>query len=130
MTKAESTTNAKPATVPALSAHAAPKGKSPAKRGIPKNGAPRGGKGAKERPTAGKAAKKPTAAPREGTKMAGVLELLGQKQGATLAEIMKATNWQAHTVRGFISGTLIKKQGLKVESFRSDDKERTYRVTA
>ena len=43
---------------------------------------------------------------------------------------MKATGWQAHTVRGFVSGTLIKKHGLKVESFRSEDKERTYRVSA
>jgi hypothetical protein len=53
-----------------------------------------------------------------------------RKQGATLKDIMKATGWQAHTVRGFVSGTLIKKQGLKVESFRSEDKERTYRVSA
>jgi hypothetical protein len=36
--------------------------------------------------------------------------------------------WQAHTVRGFVSGTLIKKLGLSVESFRSNEKERTYRV--
>ena len=41
---------------------------------------------------------------------------------------MTATGWQAHTVRGFVSGALIKKQGLKVESFRSEDKERTYRI--
>jgi hypothetical protein len=53
-----------------------------------------------------------------------------RKQGATLHEIMKATGWQAHTVRGFVSGTLIKKQGLRVESFRSEDKERPYRVSA
>jgi hypothetical protein len=51
-------------------------------------------------------------------------------KGVTLKEIMKATGWQAHTVRGFVSGTLIKKQGLKVESFRSEEKERTYRVPA
>ena len=51
-------------------------------------------------------------------------------KGATLQEIMKATGWQAHTVRGFVSGTLIKKQGLRVESFRSQDKERTYRLPA
>jgi len=67
---------------------------------------------------------------REGSKKAEVLELMRRPKGATLQEIMKLTGWQAHTVRGFVSGTLIKKQGLKVESFRSDDKERTYRVPA
>jgi len=66
---------------------------------------------------------------REGSKKAEVLELMRRSKGATLAEIMKATGWLAHTVRGFVSGTLIKKQGLKVESFRSDAKERTYRVS-
>jgi hypothetical protein len=67
---------------------------------------------------------------RDGSKKAEVLELMRRAKGATLAEIMKATGWQAHTVRGFVSGTLIKKHGLKVESFRSDEKERTYRVPA
>ena len=66
---------------------------------------------------------------RDGSKKAEVLDLMRRKQGATMAEITKATGWQAHTVRGFVSGTLIKKQGLKVESFRSENKERTYRIS-
>lgn len=65
---------------------------------------------------------------RDSSKKAKVLDLMRRKQGATLKEIMKATGWQPHTVRGFVSGTLIKKQGLKVESFRSEEKERTYRI--
>ncbi|MCU1274538.1 MAG: hypothetical protein JWO48_1969 [Bryobacterales bacterium] len=65
---------------------------------------------------------------REGSKQAEVIDLLRRSQGATLAEIMELTGWQAHTVRGFVSGTLIKKLGLEVESFRSNEKERTYRV--
>jgi hypothetical protein len=65
---------------------------------------------------------------REGSKKAEVLDLMKRKNGATLAEIMKLTDWQAHTVRGFVSGTLIKKLGLKVESFRNDQKERCYRI--
>ena len=65
---------------------------------------------------------------RGGSKKAEVLDLLRRKQGATLSEIMNATGWQAHSVRGFISGALTKKQGLNVESFRNEGKERTYRI--
>ena len=63
-----------------------------------------------------------------GTKAAIVLELMGRKEGATLAEIAKATDWQNHSIRGFVSGHVIKKMGLKVESTRSEAGERTYRV--
>jgi hypothetical protein len=65
---------------------------------------------------------------RKGSKKAEVIDLMRRSQGVTLAEIMALTGWQAHTVRGFISRTLTKKLGLKVESFRSNEKERTYRV--
>jgi hypothetical protein len=64
---------------------------------------------------------------RDGSKKAEVLEMMRRKDGATLAEIMKVTGWQAHTVRGFVAGTLMK-MGVAVESFRTDGKERTYRV--
>jgi hypothetical protein len=50
--------------------------------------------------------------------------------GVTLREIRTKTGWQAHTVRGFVSGTLSKKLGLKVESFKSDGAERTYRIAS
>ena len=82
-----------------------------------------------KRDTARPGAKKTANVAREGSKKAEVVDLLRRPKGATLAEIMKATNWQRHTVRGFVSGTLIKKLGLKVESFRSDEKERCYRIT-
>ena len=65
---------------------------------------------------------------RDGSKKAEVIDLMSRSQGATLAEIMERTGWQAHTVRGFVSGTLIKKLELKVESFRSQENERTYRI--
>jgi hypothetical protein len=65
---------------------------------------------------------------RDGSKKAEVLALLQRKGGATLAEIMKATDWQAHSVRGFISGALGKKMGLTVDSVRRDDGERVYSI--
>jgi hypothetical protein len=46
-----------------------------------------------------------------------------------LAEIMAATDWQAHSVRGFISGNITKKMGMAVESTKSKDGDRTYRIT-
>src|ERR1035438_1055184 len=74
------------------------------------------------------AAKDPVNVAREGSKKAVVIDLMRRSQGATLPEIMELTGWQALTVRGFVSGTLIKKLGLNVESFRSNEKARTYRV--
>ncbi len=82
----------------------------------------------KRRHTAPAAAKDPVNVAREGSKKSEVIDLMRRSQGATLAEIMELTGWQSHTVRGFVSGTLIKRLSLKVESFRSDEKERTYRV--
>ena len=59
-------------------------------------------------------------------KKAKVLELVRQPGGATLKQIMAATEWQAHSVRGFISGSLTKKMGLKIESIKREDGERAY----
>lgn len=83
----------------------------------------------KQRDTARVGAKRATQGSENGSKKTHVLELLARKEGATLAEIMKATGWQAHTVRGFISGALIKKGGLAVESFQNEAKERCYRLS-
>jgi hypothetical protein len=53
-----------------------------------------------------------------------------RREGATLVEIAKATEWQNHSIRGFVSGHEIKKLGLKVESTKNAAGERTYRIVA
>ena len=90
--------------------------------------APEKGKRNKDVPKSKRRHRAPAAAKEAGSKKAEVIDLMRRSQGATLPEIMELTGRQAHTVRGFVRGTLIKKLGLKVESFRSDEKERTYRV--
>ena len=63
---------------------------------------------------------------RPGSKTAKVLDLVKRSGGATLKQLMKATGWQAHSVRGFLSGTLGKKMRLKIASSKSNDGERVY----
>jgi hypothetical protein len=65
---------------------------------------------------------------RDGSKTAVISELLKRPEGATAEELMKATGWQPHSVRGFLSGTLRKKMGLEVISTKGRDGERTYSV--
>ncbi len=67
-------------------------------------------------------------APRAGTKQARLIEMLPDPDGATTVEISEATGWQAHTVRGTISGTLRKKLGLTVICERTADRGRVYRL--
>jgi hypothetical protein len=56
------------------------------------------------------------------------LELLRRPQGATLAELEHLTGWKAGTIYGFVNGRLVRKLGLRTQSFLSDSKERTYRI--
>ena len=80
-------------------------------------------KGAK---AAHKAAAATTDRVRPGSKTAKVLELVKRSGGATFKQLMKDTGWQAHSVRGFLSGTLGKKMGLKIASSKTNDGERVY----
>lgn len=102
--------------VRAQRAHVAPKKAKPGKKTTPAKKAP-------------KSAKKPPVA-RDGSKSAKVLELLKRPDGATLKELMKATGWQPHSVRGFLSGAVGKKLGMTVVSVKSEDGERSYSVKA
>ena len=92
--------------------------------------APKKGKASKKTRAAKKAPKgqkKPDGA-RDGSKAAAILDLLKRKDGVTLQELLKATGWQPHSVRGFLSGTVGKKMGLTVTSAKGEDGERTYSV--
>ena len=62
------------------------------------------------------------------TKSEQIVSLLKRAHGASIAELAKATDWQKHSVRGFISGTLKKKLNLDVTSTRAGDKERRYQI--
>lgn len=65
-----------------------------------------------------------------GSKTAKILGLLQRPGGATPKELMKATGWLPHSVRGFLSGTIRKKMGLAITSTKGEDGERTYSVEA
>ena len=77
--------------------------------------------------TASKIAKKAEKV-RAGSKTARILALLGRAAGASLPELTKATGWQAHSIRGFLSGTVKKKMGLRVRSISRENGTRAYRL--
>lgn len=64
------------------------------------------------------------------TKRDAVLKLLARPDGSTIDEIIAATDWQAHSVRGFLSGTVKKQLGIDVTSERVEGEPRRYRIAA
>ena len=138
MTNAEANTAA---TVAEQRANVAGERASSKKDVSQKKGGPKGRKatnsgrakaGPKKQAKAGKKAAKPARAkkastPRGESKGAKILELIGRPKGATLAEIMTAVSWQAHSVRGYLS-TATKKHRLKIESVKNEAGERTYKI--
>jgi len=76
-------------------------------------------------PTGAETAPK-TRTPREGTKQATLIAMLRAPDGATIEEIMAATGWQSHTVRGAMAGALKKKLGLEVTSEKVENRGRVY----
>jgi hypothetical protein len=66
---------------------------------------------------------------REGTKQALVIDMLKRPEGATIAEIVEATGWQSHTVRGAMAGALKRKLGLVINSEKDDARGRIYKTS-
>jgi hypothetical protein len=64
---------------------------------------------------------------RPDTKHARIIAMLRAPAGATIAAIMTATEWQPHSVRGFLAGVVRKKLGLNLVSEQTD-KGRVYRI--
>ena len=64
---------------------------------------------------------------RENSKQAQVVAMLRRPEGATIAQIMEATGWQAHTVRGTFAGAFKRKLGLTIVSEKNDG-DRIYRI--
>ena len=115
-TTADGPKRTKKASVGKSARNVAPAKAKSGKKASPANRAPKG-------------AKKSTGA-RDGSKAGKILELLKRPSGATSKELMKATGWKPHSVRGFISGALAKKKGLMVVSTKGENGERTYSIKA
>jgi hypothetical protein len=65
---------------------------------------------------------------RDGTKQAQLIAMLRRREGGTVAQIVEATGWRPHTVRGVFAGALKKKLGLNVTSEKVEGEERVYRL--
>lgn len=114
----------KPAQKPRIGAHRSDVAPSKVKSGHKATPAKKANKGAKS----AKSSKQKGKGAREGSKTSQVLGLLKRSGGATISELSKATGWQAHSVRGFLSGAVRKKMGLTVSSLKAVDQERRYSV--
>ena len=62
------------------------------------------------------------------TKTDRVIKLLQTQKGASIAEMQKATGWQAHSVRGFLSGTIRKRMKFPLQSTKDDKGSRRYSI--
>ena len=65
---------------------------------------------------------------RPGTKLAAIIDAMRHPGGATIAQMMASTGWQAHTIRGAISGMVRKRLGCEVITEKGADGQRAYRV--
>ena len=115
------------ATAGARRAQVAPAKAKSGKKASPSKKGPQGKKGARGAKATGKP-KAPETGVREGSKTAKVLELLKRPGGVTAKELITATGWQPHSVRGFLSGVVSKKMGRKVRGTVDESGQRRYAV--
>lgn len=66
--------------------------------------------------------------PKDGTKLGAMIAALRKPEGVTISELMQATGWQAHSVRGAMSGNLKKKLNLELTSEVIENRGRVYRI--
>lgn len=78
--------------------------------------------------TAKKGSSKTAGAARPTSKLGQLQAMLQRPEGATIVQLSKALDWQAHSVRGAMSGSLKKKQGLKITASKEEGAERVYRI--
>ena len=71
----------------------------------------------------------PAPKPQRVTKEQIMIEMLSRPEGATIEELVEATNWLSHTCRGAMSGALKKKLGLTITSEKEDQRGRVYRLS-
>jgi hypothetical protein len=101
-------------------AKASPKPKTPV--------TPKSHKAAANAPTAPGQVEQPQGG--RSTKQERMLTLLSRPEGASIEEMMRATNWQQHSVRGFLAGTVKKKLGFALSSAKTADGVRRYHIKA
>jgi Protein of unknown function (DUF3489) len=80
--------------------------------------------------TGPRAVKRKASAAKPKTKLGQLEAMLRRPDGATVEQLSKSLDWQAHSVRGAISGALKKKQGLTIASEKAADGRRVYRIAA